>query len=73
MGNQFQKRAPAGIAHDNHISPGSFRLHVEQVLGKRQKVKSRFAKVPQIVCAVTRGLPKEELSPTHSWRAIQFL
>ena len=33
MGNQFQKRAPAGIAHDSHISPGSLRLHVDQVFG----------------------------------------
>src|SRR5256886_10060821 len=47
VGNQFQKRAPAGIAHDSHIAPGSLRLHVDQVLGLGSSVERRIGCVTQ--------------------------
>jgi len=45
VGNQFQKRAPAGIAYDGHIFPGSFRLHVDQVSGLGNSDKRRIGRV----------------------------
>jgi len=47
MGNQFQKRAPAGIAHDSHIFPRSFRLHVDQVFGLGNSDERRIGRVTQ--------------------------
>ena len=47
VGNQFQKRAPARIAHDSHISPGSLRLHVDQVSGLGNSDERRIGRVTQ--------------------------
>src|SRR5439155_15712054 len=47
VGNQFQKCAPARIAHDSHIAPGSLRLHVDQVLGLRSSDERWIGRVTQ--------------------------
>ena len=47
VGNQFQERAPAGIAQDSHIAPGSLRLDVDQVLGLGSSDERRIRRVTQ--------------------------
>src|SRR5262249_5233229 len=47
VGNQFQKRTPAWIAHDNHVTPSSLRLHVDQVPGVRSSDERRIRRVTQ--------------------------
>src|SRR5262249_50828424 len=47
MGNQFQKRAPARIAHHCHIAPGSLWLHVDQVPGLGNSDERRIGRVTQ--------------------------
>src|SRR2546430_14494086 len=67
VGNQFQERAPAGIAHDSHIAPGSLRLNVKQVLSLGNSDERRIGCVTQpqpyeapfIVCVGLFGRPLE--------------
>src|SRR6476620_2007351 len=47
VGNQFQERAPAGIAHDSHVAPGSFWLNVDQVRGLGSSDERRIGRVTQ--------------------------
>src|SRR5881394_2105182 len=47
VGNQFQECAPAGIAHDSHISPRSFWLHVNQVPSLGSSDEGRIGRVTQ--------------------------
>ena len=77
MGNQFQKCAPARITHDSHIAPGSFRLHVDQVLGLGSSYERRIGRVTQpqpyetpfIVCVGLFGRP---LELRRAWKRLQL-
>src|SRR5262249_7252559 len=77
VGNQFQKRAPARIAHDSHIAPGSLWLHVDQVSGLGNSDERWIGRVTQpkpyealfIMCV---GLPWRSLELRRAGKRLQL-